>query len=73
MNRGRKTGKQGGASGKAGRDAKPPELRELEQKLIEKLGTKVEIKGTGRKGRVEIAYYSADDLDRLLELLKIRT
>jgi ParB family chromosome partitioning protein len=50
-----------------------PELRELEQKLIEKLGTKVEIRGTARKGRVEIAYYSADDLDRLLELLKIRT
>ena len=70
---GPKKGKPGRASGRAGRDAKPPELRELEQKLIEKLGTKVEIKGTGRKGRVEIAYFSADDLDRLLELLKIRT
>ena len=66
-------GQAGGRERQGRPDAKPPELRELEQKLIEKLGTKVEIKGTGRKGRVEIAYYSADDLDRLLELLKIRT
>jgi ParB family transcriptional regulator, chromosome partitioning protein len=72
MNRGRKTGRAAGAPGKPGREAKAPEIREIEQKLIEKLGTKVEIRGTARKGRVEIAYYSADDLDRLLELLKIR-
>jgi ParB family chromosome partitioning protein len=72
MNRGKKTGRGGGAGGKLSRDGKAPELREIEQKLIEKLGTKVEIRGTARKGRVEIAYYSADDLDRLLELLKIR-
>lgn len=71
MNKGRKGGRAG-SSGKKGGEAKAPELRELEQKLIEKLGTKVEIRGTARKGRVEIAYYSADDLDRLLELLKIR-
>ena len=47
-----------------------PEIRELEQKLIEKLGTKVEIRGGRREGRIEIAYFSADDLDRLLELLQ---
>ncbi len=73
MNRGRKTGRTGGAAAKPGREARPPEIRDIEQKLIEKLGTKVQIMGTARKGRVEIAYYSADDLDRLLELLKIRT
>lgn len=46
-----------------------PELREIEQKLIEKLGTKVEVRGTGRKGRIEISYFSSDDLERLLEIL----
>jgi ParB family chromosome partitioning protein len=72
MNRGKKSSRTGGAGEKPSLARKEPEIRELEQKLIEKLGTKVEIRGTARKGRVEIAYYSADDLDRLLELLKIR-
>lgn len=73
MNRGKKTVRGTGADGSSARGRKEPEIRDLEQKLIEKLGTRVEIRGTGRKGRVEISYYSADDLDRLLELLKIRT
>jgi ParB family chromosome partitioning protein len=46
-----------------------PELKALEEKLIEALGTKVTISGNLKKGRVEIEYYSMDDLDRLLELL----
>jgi ParB family transcriptional regulator, chromosome partitioning protein len=46
-----------------------PELRGIEQRLIEKLGTKVEIRGTGKKGRIEISFFSTDDLERLLELL----
>jgi len=72
MNRGKKSFRGGGPGEKPPQARKEPEIRELEQKLIEKLGTKVEIRGTGRKGRIEITYYSADDLDRLLELLKIR-
>jgi ParB family chromosome partitioning protein len=72
MNRGRKTGRPGGAAARGAAGTKSPEMRELEQKLIEKLGTKVQIRGTARKGTVEIAFYSADDLDRLLEILKIR-
>jgi len=46
-----------------------PELREIEQKLIEKLGTKVEVHGTTAKGRIEISYFSAEDLERLLDTL----
>jgi ParB family transcriptional regulator, chromosome partitioning protein len=46
-----------------------PELRDIEQRLIEKLGTKVEIRGSGKKGRIEISFFSTDDLERLLELL----
>ncbi len=48
---------------------KDPEVREIEQKLIEKLGTKVDLKGNGRKGRIEISYYSVEDLERLVDLI----
>lgn len=48
---------------------KPPELQEMEQRLLDLLGTRVQIKGTGRKGSIEISYFSMDDLDRLYEIL----
>jgi ParB family chromosome partitioning protein len=46
-----------------------PEIAHLEQRFIERLGTKVLIKGDGKKGRIEISYFSADDLERLYEIL----
>ncbi|MEI8095202.1 MAG: ParB/RepB/Spo0J family partition protein [Spirochaetales bacterium] len=46
-----------------------PELADLQQQFIDRLGTKVEIKGDGSKGRIEIAYYSGDDLNRVYEIL----
>lgn len=46
-----------------------PEIADLEQRFIERLGTKVSIKGDAKKGRIEITYHSADDLDRLYEVL----
>lgn len=46
-----------------------PEIADLEQRFIERLGTKVTIKGDSRKGKIEITYVSADDLDRLYEVL----
>lgn len=46
-----------------------PELREIEQHLLESLGTKVQVKGSLSKGRIEVSYYSTDDLERLTELL----
>jgi ParB family chromosome partitioning protein len=55
--------------GQAAGSHKDPEVREIEQKLIEKLGTKVDLKGNGKKGSIEIAYYSSDDLERLLDIL----
>ncbi len=55
--------------GPAASERKDPEVREIEQKLIEKLGTKVDLRGNGKKGRIEIAYYSTDDLERLLEII----
>jgi ParB family chromosome partitioning protein len=50
--------------------AKAPELREIEAGLIERLGTKVEIKGTSARGRIEVSYYSADDLERVMEIIQ---
>jgi ParB family chromosome partitioning protein len=38
--------------------------------LSGRFGTKVQIKRRGQKGKVEIEFYSNDDLDRLLGLLK---
>lgn len=47
----------------------PPavELRELEQRLIERLGTKVSFSGTPNKGRIIVEYYSQEDLERILD------
>jgi len=48
---------------------KLPEVADLEDRLIRALGTKVRLQHKGKKGRIEIEYYSLDELDRLLELL----
>ena len=46
-------------------------LQDLEKQLCEGLGTKVRIRsGAGEKGRIEIEYYSMDDLNRLSDLLR---
>ncbi len=48
---------------------KDPNILALEDKLKQSLGTKVQIRHKGKKGRIEIEYYSLDELDRLLERL----
>jgi ParB family chromosome partitioning protein len=49
--------------------AKEPEIREVENRLIEALGTKVDIKGDATKGTIAIEYYSLEDLERILDVL----
>jgi ParB family chromosome partitioning protein len=49
--------------------AKDAAMREIEQKFIDILGTKVSIKGNLDKGTIEIAYFSRADLDRVYELI----
>ena len=46
-----------------------PEIADLEQRFIDRLGTKVSIKGDAKRGKIEISYHSADDLERLYEVL----
>ena len=48
------------------------DIKNLEEKLQHVLGTKVRIHHGKKRGRVEIEYYSFDDLDRLLNILGVR-
>ncbi len=61
----------GGRPEKAKRPAEPkrraPELEELEQSMIDLFGTKVKITGSVVQGRIEISYFSAEDLSALME------
>jgi ParB family chromosome partitioning protein len=46
-------------------------ISHLEEKLREKFGTKVHLKYTQGKGAVEIAFFSDDELQRVLEILNV--
>ena len=48
-----------------------PELDQLEDELVRKYGTRVSIRGGDARGRIEISYFSSDDLDRLIDLLGV--
>lgn len=53
-----------------GEDTRPPEVRRLEDQLRKKLQTDVHIAMSGKqKGELRVHFYSADDLERLLDLL----
>jgi len=45
------------------------EIRNIEQKFIDVLGTKVSVKGSLDRGTIEIAYFSRDDLGRLYDVI----
>lgn len=46
-----------------------PNIQYIEQQFIDVFGTKVQLKGDINKGKIEISYYSQDDLNRIIELL----
>ena len=46
------------------------QVKSIEDKLIEILGTKVKIKAGKNNGSIEISYYSDDDLERIIELIE---
>ena len=46
-------------------------LSDLSDELSRQFGTKVQIKRRGKKGKVEIEFYSDEDLDRLLGLFNL--
>ena len=62
---------------KTGKDSKSKKsrskdvhIKKIEEELAYILGTKVEIKHTKNRGRIEIHYYSLDDFDRIMGILK---
>jgi len=52
-------------------DIKEPHLREMEENLERLFGTKVRILKGKKKGRIEIEYYSDEELERILEFLSM--
>jgi len=50
--------------------SRQPELSALESRLIERLGTRVAILGSEKKGKIEIHYFSLDDLERISGLIE---
>jgi ParB family chromosome partitioning protein len=57
------------AQSKKRRGEKDPELKAMEDRFLKALGTKVVIKGSTYRGRLEIDYFSMDDLERLYQLI----
>ena len=64
-----------GGAAKKGKTPEPrkkgraPELDAMEEKFLNRLGTKVKIRGDLNQGTIVIDYYSMEDLDRLYEIL----
>lgn len=46
-----------------------PLLQDVEDRLQQALGTKVRVVQRGNRGRIEISFYSPDDMERLIEVL----
>ena len=45
------------------------QMAPIENKLIEILGTKVKLKSSQKGGKIEISYFSIDDLDRIIDII----
>ncbi|SIQ14505.1 chromosome segregation DNA-binding protein [Alkalispirochaeta americana] len=48
---------------------KSVEMSQLEEKLIQTLGTRVLLAGSEQRGKIEISYLSMDDLERIAEII----
>jgi ParB family chromosome partitioning protein len=46
-----------------------PEISHIEQRLMRRLGTRVRVMDQGGHGRIEIEFYSNDDLSRILDVI----
>jgi ParB family chromosome partitioning protein len=68
-----KTREEGEPDGAGGKETNPPKgspaIRDLQGRLMRRLGTKVEVRDDGGQGELVIAYGSLDELDRVLALI----
>ena len=55
---------------KPAKRAKNPNVSRVEAELKEVLGTKISINQKGSKGKIEIEFFSKDELERLIDMLK---
>ena len=55
--------------GKKKKEAKAPEIREAEEKFISAIGARCEIKGSLKKGKLQIRYRNQRDLEKIYKLL----
>lgn len=63
--------KQAGAKKPAPKQAAlPPELYEVEDRIRERLGTKVKLTGSEARGRIVIEYYSKESLEHIYEAMR---
>ena len=51
------------------RRALPVELAELENRMRDVIGIRAKLTGSAKKGKIELQYYSQDELEHLMELL----
>lgn len=49
---------------------KNPDVKRVESELKDILGTKISIEQKGSKGKIEIEFYSRDELERIIDMLK---
>ena len=61
--------KAGALKKTAGSESLSPELRDIREQMIEIFGTKVGIKGNESHGKIEISYFSMEDLERIYEII----
>jgi len=69
MNRGYRGTKKAKAKEPLKNEGNNPELRDIEQKFVEALGTKVLLKGSLYRGKVEISWFDREDLERIYALI----
>ncbi len=48
----------------------PPDLEAVEERLRRALGTRIKLTGSAQQGRIEVAYFSADELDGLIQRIE---
>ena len=58
---------------KSSKNRRPPEIERLEEQFLEALGTKVTIKGNLQRGKLEVSFFSEEDLQRLFDLIVSNT
>lgn len=49
----------------------PKEINQIQSKLSSHFGTKVSVKSDGKKGEIRIPFLSVEDLNRILDILKV--